>query len=424
MRISIVASGTRGDVQPYVALGRGLKDAGYTVRILTSDDFEGLVTEAGLEFCSTGISVEAIVQSDEWRSTLESSNFLAILSKMNAEMKRRAHDLAAGMPQLFAGTDLLVAGAAVISGTYSIAEKLGIPIIQTFVFPFTPTGAFPSPLVPRLPIGGWVNRLSFHITRQMFWQSSRVADVVTRQELALPRASFWGPYRALARQRVPMLYGYSRHVLPKPADWDERTHVVGYWFLDAAPDWTPPASLVDFLKAGPPPVYIGFGSMGSRNPEEAAHLALKALELSGQRGVLASGWGGMRSSDLPDSVYMLSSVPHSWLFPQMAAVVHHGGAGTTAAGLRAGVPSIIIPFFGDQPFWGQRVAELGVGPQPIPRKRVTPEQLAQAVTQAVTEPGMRQRAADLGARIRAEDGVGQAVALIDQYSREFRTAHR
>ncbi|MBC8171460.1 MAG: glycosyltransferase family 1 protein, partial [Anaerolineae bacterium] len=378
-----MASGTRGDVQPYIALGQGLKTAGYSVRVLTSDDFENLVTDAGLEFTSAGASIEEQLQSEAWRKVMESGNFLAILRRMTAATKERAHDLALKLPPLFEETDLIVAGMSGMGGVFSIAQKLKLPVIQAYVFPITPTSAFPGPLTPTLSFGKVLNRLSFLPVRQMLWQSTRIADVTTRKELGMPPASFFGPYRALQRQHIPILYGYSKHVLPRPDDWDKNTHVTGYWFLEPPADWTPPADLVEFLQAGSPPVYIGFGSMGNRKPEDTTRLMLEALALSGQRGVLASGWGGMSQATLPDTVYMLKAVPHSWLFPQMAAVVHHGGAGTTAAGLQAGVPSIIVPFFGDQPFWGQRVAALGVGTAPIPRKNLTAEKLAQAITAAV-----------------------------------------
>ena len=159
-------------------------------------------------------------------------------------------------------------------------------------------------------------------------------------------------------------------------------------------------------------MYIGFGSMSTRNPAETTQLIVQALAHTQQRAILLSGWDGLRSSNLPDSIYMLDSAPFSWLFPRMAAVVHHGGSGTTSAGLRAGVPSIIVPFFGDQPFWGQRVADLGVGPAPIPYKRLTSDRLAQAIQIAVTDQTMRQRAAELGSEIRAEDGIAQALRVI------------
>ncbi len=179
----------------------------------------------------------------------------------------------------------------------------------------------------------------------------------------------------------------------------------------------PPQALVEFLQAGPPPVYVGFGSMSNSKPEETTRLVLEALAKTHQRGIILSGWGGMHANDLPDSVFMLESVPFSWLFPRMAAVVHHGGAGTTAAGLRAGVPSIVIPFFADQPFWGRRVAELGVGPTPIPLTKLTVDRLSQAIQTAVSDTAMRQRGAELGAKIQAEDGIANAVAILEKIDR-------
>jgi len=417
MNISIVPSGSRGDVQPYIALGTGLKARGHHVQILTSGDFEKLVREAGLEFCSMGVSTEQILQSDEWRSLTENGNFLNIVRGMNREMKKHAHTLADILPDMLTGTDLIVAGAGGMGGVFTIAKHLNIPFVQAFVFPTTPTSEFASPLTPKLPFGKSLNRLSFRVMRQMLWQSTRIADVTVRKKLGLSSAPFFGHFRQLDKERIPILYGYSRHVLPIPQDWDDFVHVTGYWFLDAPSIWTPPDDLVQFLADGDAPVYIGFGSMGSRNPQEAGKIALRALELSGQRGILASGWGGLTPSDLPKTVYMLSSIPHSWLFPRMKTVVHHGGAGTTAAGLRAGVPSIIIPFMGDQAFWGHRVAQLGVGTQPIPRKKLTAEQLARAIKETINNTTMRQNANELGEKIRTEDGIMNAIRVIEQFAR-------
>ena len=172
------------------------------------------------------------------------------------------------------------------------------------------------------------------------------------QVLHLPAAPFMGPFKSTQLQHAPTLYGFSPSVLPKPPDWGEDVHVTGYWFLDEDTSWTPPPALIDFLDRGPAPIYVGFGSMGSRKPEETADMVLQALAQTQQRAMLISGWGGLRKAALPDTVYMADSIPHAWLFSRVAAVVHHGGAGTVAAGLRAGVPSIVIPFFGDQPFLG------------------------------------------------------------------------
>ena len=213
---------------------------------------------------------------------------------------------------------------------------------------------------------------------------------------------------------MPILYGFSPSVIPAPSDWDNHTHITGFWFVDEADDWQPPAALLDFLQAGSAPIYIGFGSMSSRAPEQTADLIIQALKLTNQRAILLSGWGGLQKANIPNSIFMIDSIPHSWLFPRVSAVVHHGGASTTAAGLKAGVPSVIIPFFGDQPFWGQRIADLGVGAKPIPRKQLTAERLANAIQEVVTNEDIRQRAAKLGKQIQTENGIESAVEIFNE----------
>ncbi|MGG6269289.1 glycosyltransferase [Leptolyngbya sp. AN03gr2] len=416
MQIAIIAMGSRGDVQPYIALGKGLKAAGYRVRLITHENFEGLVSLHELEFCPVKGNVQEFMETPEMLALLEQGNFLAINAQTSKASQRAAIDWAADSLAACQGVDLLVAGVGGLFLSLALAEKLKRPLLQAYLFPFTPTKAFPAILFPQFisKLGGSVNWLSHQLVRQMMWQGSRIGNQLARQQVfGLPAAPFWGPYNSVHLQRYPILYGFSSSVIARSSDW-QNTHITGYWFLDEAPNWSPPIALLDFLQSSSPPVYIGFGSMGSRNPEETADLVLEAIASTGQRAILQSGWGGLSKSRLPDTVLMVDSVPHSWLFPHVAAVVHHGGAGTTAAGLRAGVPSIVIPFFGDQPFWGQRLAELGVGLDPIPRKQLTAEHLADAIDRAVTDQAMRQRAADLGAKIRGEDGIAHAVAIVKE----------
>ncbi len=415
MRIAIIAMGSRGDVQPYLALGKGLKAAGHSVRLITHENFEQLVTSHGVEFCPVKGNVQEVMESPELRELLERGNFLAINKYTSKLVRDISIDWARDGLIACEGMDLLLAGVGGLYLAISLAEKLRIPFLQAYIFPFTPTTAFPAILLPQSisKLGGTVNRLSHHLFRQIVWQASRQADGLARQQvLNLPPAPFLGSYNSPMLRQYPTLYGLSPSVIPQPADW-HNTSVTGYWFLDEAADWNPPATLYKFLASGAPPIYIGFGSMGSRNPGETADLVLAALERTGQRGILVSGWGGLSQSHLPTTVHMAESVPHSWLFPRVAAVVHHGGAGTTAAGLRAGVPSIIVPFFGDQLFWGQQVEKLGVGTAPIPRKKLTVELLARAIDRAVTDPVMRQQAANLGAKIQVEDGIANAVRTIE-----------
>ena len=418
MRILTIALGSQGDVQPYVAVAKGLKAAGHSVRMMTHTNYERLVTGHGLEFYPVKGNVQEIIESPEMRELLEKGNFLAI----NAHTSKIAQDAAIDWTQagLVAceGVDLMIAGVGGLFVAVALAQKLHIPLLPALLFPFTPTTAFPGILFPQslAKLGGTFNRLSHHLLRQIIWQGSRSADRLVRQVLNIPAPPFWGPYRYPILHRYPTLYGFSPTVIAQPSDW-QREQIVGYWFLDAADDWTPPSDLRDFLEDGAPPVYIGFGSMGSRKPEATADLVLQAVARTGQRAILQAGWGGLSKADVPDNILTIDAVPHAWLFPRMAAVVHHGGAGTTAAGLRAGVPSLVIPFFGDQSFWGQRVADLGVGTAPIPRQQLTVERLAQAIERAVTDSVMRQRAADLGAKIRAEDGIASVIAIVQEIER-------
>jgi UDP:flavonoid glycosyltransferase YjiC (YdhE family) len=324
------------------------------------------------------------------------------------------------------GIDLLITGSIGLQISLALAEKYKLPLIRAYYVPITPTKAFPSWLLPQtLPnLGGTFNLLSTQLIGQLAWMASLASFGPARKKvLGLPPASFFDHSYSGPSKGLPVLYGFSPSVIPMPADWGAANHITGYWFLDSAEDWLPSTALLDFLQAGPAPVYIGFGSMSSRKPEETADLVIKALKKTNQRALLFSGWGGLRKEDLPDSLFMIESTPHSWLFPRMAAVVHHGGAGTTAAGLRAGVPAIVVPFFGDQPFWGRRVHDLGVGPAPIPRQKLSVDWLAQAIREVVTNSAMQQRAADLCSKIRAEDGIANAVEIIQNHFTGYHPAH-
>lgn len=415
MKVTMIAAGSRGDVQPYIALGKGLKAAGHTVGVLASQDFQNLITAHGLDFFDLGGSMEAVAQN--MQGLLEQGNFLKILSSMGPTAERLVNQAASTGMEACRGSDLIIGGLGGLFVGVALSEKLHIPFIPAYLYPFTPTREFSSVLSPspqtRLP--AWANNFSHRMAQQMMWQTFRAADSKARsQVLKIAPSSFWGPFASLQRQKQTVLYGYSPKVIPFPKDWGDWIHVTGYWFLEPSSGWEPPIELVNFLRSGPTPVYIGFGSMVNRKPEETTELVLQALARTGQRGVLSSGWGGLQKKKLPETVCMIGSIPHQWLFPKMSAVVHHGGVGTTAAGLWAGVPAIITPFMGDQPFWGQRVYELGVGPRPIPRRQLTVDRLAESIRRAVSDTAMREKAARLGESIRSENGIARAVEILEQ----------
>jgi sterol 3beta-glucosyltransferase len=428
MKIALIALGSRGDVQPYIALSQALQAAGHTIRLVTHESYETQATAHGVPFWPMAGNVQEVLHSPEMRELMARGNIFEINAYTAKHAQRAAMNWQRDGLAACAGMDLLVTGVGGLYLGLALAEKLAVPLLQAHLFPFTPTAVFPAPLFPVWTgkLGRTVTRLTHHLLRQIMWQSSRKVDNLMRQQLQLPQAPFTGPYHAPAAQHMPLLYGFSPAVIAPPADWGAQTHITGYWYLDEAQKWEPPADLLRFLHAGSPPVYIGFGSMVSHNLAETIALLTEATAQSQQRAIVSLDWGNLAEVALPEHLYAVGSVPHDWLFKQVTAVVHHGGAGTTGAGLRAGVPNFIVPFFGDQMFWGERVAALGVGPRPIARKKLGATRLAEALQLMQSHAEMRQRAAALGATIQAEDGLGRAVAIINniQLPHRKQSAHR
>lgn len=414
MKILILTAGSRGDVQPFVALAQGLQSAGHEVVLSTASTFESFIAERGIRYAHMNDELLRLVDTAEGKAALEGKGKMSLLKKVQPMLRRMLDDAwAAAQAQR---PDLLIYHPKTLGG-YHIAEKLNRPAFMSLPLPlYTPTRAFPNPITPQnVRLGGLYNRLSYVVLRFALAPYMGTINAWRQEALNMPPLGrFASDTVRSSGQPVPVLYSYSPQVVPTPADWPPHVAATGYWFLDEQRDYHPPADLQAFLGSGAPPVYVGFGSMAATNPEEKARVVIQALEKSGQRGVIAAGWGGLKASDLPGNVFMIEHAPHDWLFPRVAAVVHHGGAGTTAAGLRAGKPTVICPFMGDQPFWGQRVYDLGVGPQPIPQKRLNADDLAEAIRAAVTDREMRRRAGTLGEAIRAEDGVGRAVQIIHQ----------
>jgi UDP:flavonoid glycosyltransferase YjiC (YdhE family) len=416
MRLTILALGSQGDVQPYIALGAALKDAGYDVRLATHINFEGLVRSHGLEFFLLEGNPREMIETEAGQALMETGpNIITHVRQLKSMANALIEQVLTGSLKACQGTDAIIHSAFGFGGFY-IAKKLKVPSIAAFIMPFTRTRAFPSITMPQLRLGGLYNWLSHIFFEQLFWQMFKPGvEKWLRESLGLPPPSFMGDFGTMHKRGYTIVYGYSPAVVPKPPDCGERIHVTGYWFLERQGDWQPPPDLVAFLQAGPPPIYVGFGSMSNRNPEAVTDIVLKALKRCKQRGILLTGWGGLFKADLPEYVYPIESIPFDWLFPKMSAVVHHGGAGTIASGIRAGVPTIVVPFFADQPFWGERVYRLGAGPKPIPRRQLTSERLAKAIDTVLADPGMRKRANKIGERIGAEDGLAAAVEVISGY---------
>lgn len=414
MHVTIIALGSRGDVLPCAALGRALRRARHQVRFATFEGFGPTVEAQGLAVHPIRGDAQAIMLTSGGRALAESGQSVA---RMAAGVMRSfgalANDYARDLTGLAAAeTDLIVNQLPGGLYGYDLAEVLDVPMVMAAVMPLVPTCAEPMLAFPPWPsfLPGY-NLSSHWVAHQILWQAFRPTINRWRQEmLGLGKARFWGVF-AEARQSVTVLNGFSRHVVPRPQDWGEQVHITGYWFPEDE-TWQPPEDLRRFVECGSPPVFVGFGSMPVRSAKRVTAMVLEALRRSGQRGILHSGWGGIGRDDLPGWAFPVEYVPYGWLFPRTGAVVHHGGSGTTAFGLWAGVPSLVVPFLFDQFYWGRRIAELGVGPQPIPFRKLTLELLTAAIDQMVQGGEMRGRARALGSEIQAEDGLGAAVEVL------------
>jgi len=396
---------------------------GHSVTLAARPDFASLAADYGVDFAPLGHPYQPFIAGAAKASALGAGHLLRQARYGLTQRRYFSDRLSQDAWQAAQGAEAIIYKYSWITG-YTIAQKLGVPCAAAMLFPLTPTSAFPSFMVGKgADRGPFLNRVLWGVTGQVVWQLLRHDDTKLRRQLGLRLLPARGPVARQQREAMPVYYAYSPAVLPRPADWPQRMHVTGYWFLDPPPRWQPPHGPTQFLADGPPPVSIGFGSMASRDPHATLQLVLDALTLSGRRGVLLSGWAKIgKDRDLPRHVFAADSIPHSWLFPQMAAVVHHGGAGTIGAGLRSGIPAIITPLAADQSAWARTVHELGAGPAPIPFPALTAERLAAAIRQAVTDQHMRHRAAELGTRISAEDGPGRTAELFTRHIAAWPTA--
>jgi hypothetical protein len=297
-----------------------------------------------------------------------------------------------------------------------IAERLNAYCLRIEFAPITPTRDFPSLYISRTRnLGGIGNLLSHHCSSQAIWQFFRREINRFRQEiLRLRPYSFFGKERNEFIHRITTLYGFSPILVPKPADWPSNIYIVGHWETNPDQGWDPPQTLIDFIKNGSPPIYIGFGSMVGHDSHQITKIVKEALVRTNQRAILVGGvFGNAKPHDYNQQTYSLDYAPHDWLLTKVSLAIHHGGIGTTTACLRAGKPSVIIPFNYDQPFWGQRVARLGVGTEPLPRKKLTSERLANAIQVCMKDARIQQRAVEIGKQIASENGVTESIRILE-----------
>ncbi|WP_322086448.1 glycosyltransferase [Burkholderia sp. BCC1999] len=409
MKLVIATYGTEGDTRPLAALGRALIDAGHDVRLLADAATLGSAAMLGVPSAPLSGDIRRAIAPDGALADAvrgrggfnDTSKALAAIA--NANTAAWMHEVADASD----GCDaILVSGLASFVGL-SVAEYRGVPAIGAGMIPITPTAEFASPFLPPGKLPCWLNRASHRFVNALLWQAFRKSTNAARADVCglPPRKHVWTDH--------PMLYGVSPALLSGPTDWPSNVQACGQWRIDAR-GWAPPPDLAAFLESGDRPVYIGFGSMAGF--DRAAMVCALTHALAGRRALFYPGWSGIDASMLPAHVRVIGDTPHDWLFPRVSMAIHHGGSGTTHSAARAGIPSVVVPFAGDQFFWANRLQRLGAADAPVAGRRMDAAALARAI--AFADRGETQaRATELGTRIAQEDGLTLAVSAIERWGR-------
>ncbi|MFD3893003.1 nucleotide disphospho-sugar-binding domain-containing protein [Streptomyces sp. UNC401CLCol] len=398
MRIVIAAAGSRGDVAPYTGLGAVLRQAGHDVTLAATDTFAPLAREAGLKF--RGLPADTRARGDVTGRRGLMRTAAAFVTELGQGFADAVDD----------GADLLLLSTTTAPLGWHLIEATGTPSLGVYLQPTAPTGDFPPVVTGSRSLGRLANRAAGRFALRM---TDRIYDQAVhrlRRRLDLPPASASEVRRRQERANWPVLHGFSTALVPRPSDWRPGLEVVGTWWPHLAPGARLPSRVEDFLSAGPRPVLIGFGSMASGEGERLSEIAVRALRLAGLRGILQAGSAGLAADG--DDVLTVGDVPHGLLFPRLAAVVHHGGAGTSAAALRAGVPAVTVPVTADQPFWAGRLAALGAATDPIPFRSLTAERLADSLRRVVRQQSYSRAAARAAQHVAAENGSRRTVETV------------
>ncbi|MCP3803087.1 glycosyltransferase [Allokutzneria sp. A3M-2-11 16] len=408
MKIVIVTVGTQGDVVPLIGLGTRLKAAGHEVAVATQEMFAERVRECGLEFRRMPGDMREVSGAQEGRTGRRAGRGLRGL-RDDAEMGRKiAAEVGEGVRAAAEGADVLLLQSNVVVHGYLVAKAMGIPSVSLNFYPGVPTGDFPPVTLSARSLGRWTNR---NLLRMASRLPNPLDGAIKRfqRDLGLRPIGFGAVWRAIFDDpEYRVLHGFSPAIAPSPADWRPGVETVGYWWPDSPSGWQPDPELTDFLEAGDAPVFVGFGSMAASDGEWLSGIVGQALRKAGVRGIVQAGWANMEAGG--GDLLAVGSVPHTWLFPRMAAVVHH--AGTTGAGLRAGVPTVPVPVLSDQPFWADRLVKAGVSPGSVPFRELTADRLAALIREAVTDESYRVRAEAIADRVRAEDGAARVAEVV------------
>lgn len=414
MKITILTFGSRGDVQPFVPLSLRLMEHGHSVKLAAPLRFKGFIEAHKVNFVSLAGDPEDLSR----RMNNAGYDFLRLFRELINHAMEVGAEVWRQTKEACSDADLIVHTFINAVGPHTIARDKNIPDIHIQTFPmFTPTGDYPNVAMPyELPPS--LNRFTHRVSAMIAWWTARMGFERVRLRAGLPQRKLYWPFRSDSnRPRTPILCAWSPTILPASQDWPPNVHVTGYFFFPQDESYQPPPALLSFLERGDPPVCITFGSMVNREKEKIDRIMRESLRQTEYRGIILSGWSGIDNRSSNDVLYM-EAAPHHWLLPRCKMVIHHGGAGTTAAGLQAGIPNIVLPFMADQPFWGKRVYSIGAGPKPILIKNLSVEKLRRVIAEA-EGASICERAQAIGRQIRTEDGVLEAVRRMEDYSNSF-----
>nr|QOU09217.1 glycosyltransferase [Streptomyces sp.] len=408
MQVSLVVTGSRGDVQPFIALGRALEARGHTVTLATHEDFEGLVGEAGLDFAALPGSPRDFLAHPALAEALQQgASLFRAARKVPRQSPEHNRRLAARIAEVCSGADLVVNS---ILSRIMFEDDGTAPWCSLSWWPLNPTAEWPAMMAPQAKLGGAYNRLTHRLAGML--------DSVTmggyRKDAGLSKLPFGKPYGNLGRE-VPLICPVSRALFTEPSDWPELSHITGYWFWDR--EWSPSPELEKFMADGTPPVTLSFGSIWPVHPPAKTLEKVLDVVRSHDRRLVLVGGG---PDTVPDDVFRVDDVHYPWLFPRSSVVIHHGGCNTTGEALRSGTAQVVVPTFGDAPFWAAQVHALGVAPKPVPYAKFTAEALDTALGTALDDEKLRAKAASVGESVRAEDGTGKAVEIMEEWVRRWR----
>ena len=414
MYVTILTFGSRGDVQPFLPLSLGLMPRGHKVILAAPARFKSLVEGHGITFFPLAGDPEELSR----RLNDAGYNFFKLLKELMSHAVNIGAEMMRQTDEACRDADLIIHAFAHAVGAHTLAREKNIPDIHIQTFPmFTPTGDYPNISLPNLG-NRFLNRLTHTASVKITELTSSLGFEQVRRRAGLPRRKLYSPFKdSPPRLRTPILCAWSPNLIPPSSDWHPRVHVTGYYFFPYNDSYTPPNELSRFLESGRPPVCVSFGSMVNKNAEKFDGIIREALRRINNRGIILSGWGSEKRESTGDLLY-LESAPHDWLLPKCKLLIHHGGAGTTSAGLRAGIPQVVVPFMADQPFWGSRVHAIGAAPKPIRVNQLSVEWMVSAMAEAESK-NILERAQATGQRIRGEDGVMDAVKWIESYAMRF-----